>query len=229
MKKYILCVGALILLFGCVEDQGATTPGLDVSDQEVSNQVIVDYASINATGWVAIYNELNGQPNTLIGYAKIPEGTSNNITVNVSNNMLTETLYAVLQYDLGEEDRFEFPGADSPVTMDGSFVAQSFTVLNLNQTDNATNVTDNETNETNDTSSRITPISGGTEDNETNDTNEDDNVDDEDTDDEETDDEDQTNEDDEAIGDNDTSLEYAAEDGLGILSNKGARAIYFKG
>ncbi|HZX44637.1 MAG TPA: hypothetical protein VFF28_03045 [Candidatus Nanoarchaeia archaeon] len=235
MKKYMLGLVVLLFLFGCEQLQGETaTPGIDVRDQIVLDTVQVDLVSSNSTGWVAIYNERDGQPDQLIGFTQVEAGENRNITVNITQNRITSTMYAVLHNDRGEEGRLEFPGPDAPVMVDGSFVAQTFRALGEATDETAQNDTEDTANDT------ITPVpSTISSDNETEGAGEDDNETEDiatgnetadDTTEDETADETTDDETDEAIDNTSENnvLEYSSgDDGLEMIARKISSAVSY--
>ncbi|MGE5222263.1 MAG: hypothetical protein ACM3PY_07490 [Omnitrophica WOR_2 bacterium] len=95
---------------------GGLNPDITVSNQQVMNgQVKIDRVVSAGPGWVAIFNEQNGQPDTLIGYAHLQNGENMNVVVNVNAGQVTPNLYAFLLVDAGKIGVYEFPGSDALV------------------------------------------------------------------------------------------------------------------
>lgn len=70
--------------------------------------------SLPASGWLAIYNSLNGEPDQLIGRASLAAGVHHDIQITVDAAEATEELFARLHIDLGTAGVFEYPGEDKP-------------------------------------------------------------------------------------------------------------------
>jgi hypothetical protein len=81
-------------------------------------------------GWIAIYNDEDGHPGALLGYAPVSPGQNNNVRVTLSaTTALPGKAWAVLLVDGGTTGTFEFPGADMPYRDSaGNFAQASFNV-----------------------------------------------------------------------------------------------------
>lgn len=92
-----------------------------------TSNVVVDEVYMDQAGWVVIHADDNGAPGPVIGYFGVEEGMSTEVVVPVTADDVTDTLYAMLHVNVGNEDEFEFPdGDDVPVTVDGDVVVVSF-------------------------------------------------------------------------------------------------------
>jgi len=94
------------------------------------NVVTIDSATIDAPGWLVIHAD-NGEGSfgAVLGQAQIGTGTTNNITITLAEDGMTDTLYPMLHYDTGEAGEYEFgmvEGADGPVTVNGNVVFAPF-------------------------------------------------------------------------------------------------------
>jgi hypothetical protein len=102
------------------------TPGpalindLSVDDQAVkSGIVLVNMVDAMKPGWVAIFTDKNDQPDVLLGYTAVPEGSSADIKVTIDSVKATNKMIAMLLLDAGKIGTFEYPGADEPVKNTG--------------------------------------------------------------------------------------------------------------
>ncbi|MDG6256905.1 MAG: hypothetical protein QCH35_04825 [Methanomicrobiaceae archaeon] len=109
-------------------------------DQVIGN-VTIDEVVSNGTGWVAIHNNLFEHPGGIIGYAQVENGTTENVTVTIHTFVATDSLFAVLHMDAGEEGVFEYPAPDTEQMADGQLVilpfkvtGNNFTLMNLTAT-----------------------------------------------------------------------------------------------
>jgi len=99
-----------------------------VEDQEVMDgTVTVAKVVSEGPGWIVIHADDDG-PGPVIGQAAVSAGENSDVQVEIDTDAATETLYAMLHVDAGEEGTYEFPGDDAPVTVDGEIVVKPFTV-----------------------------------------------------------------------------------------------------
>jgi uncharacterized surface protein with fasciclin (FAS1) repeats len=105
------------------------SPSVTVQDQAVENgTVTIQTVVSDGPGWIVIHVDDNGQPGEVIGYTALSDGENTDVSVEIDTGMATETLYAMLHTDDGEEGTYEFPDADPPAEVDGQVVVQSFMV-----------------------------------------------------------------------------------------------------
>jgi hypothetical protein len=85
-------------------------------DQMVkSDSVLVNMVVAMKPGWVVILTDENDQPGTVLGYAAVPAGTSNDIKVTIDSKKATDKMIAMLTIDAGTIGTFEYPGPDVAV------------------------------------------------------------------------------------------------------------------
>ncbi len=95
-------------------------PEVLVYDQPIiDGTVTIDRAISDGDGWVAIYNDADGQPDFIIGTAPLVDGLNEQVTVELLEAALTTQLHARLHQDTTPGDAFNFPGQDPPVLYDG--------------------------------------------------------------------------------------------------------------
>lgn len=105
------------------------TPRVSVADQAVvDGQVTVAEAFSKGPGWLVIHADREGKPGPVLGFSPVVNGLNQNVVVALDVAGVTETLYAMLHVDVGELGKYEFPGVDGPVVVDGQIVAPSFRV-----------------------------------------------------------------------------------------------------
>jgi len=105
------------------------TPSVTVSDQAIEDgTVTVDSVVSDGAGWIVIHAQQEGAPGPVIGQAAVSDGENTDVVVEIDVSQATETLYAMLHADTGEEGVYEFPDADPPVEVEGEIVLQAFTV-----------------------------------------------------------------------------------------------------
>jgi hypothetical protein len=105
-------------------------PAVSVSDQgiEEDGRLIVDEVVAVEPGWLVIQTEAGGEAGTVLGYAAVDEGESEQVQVTIEAAGADPLLRAVLHVDSGTEGTFEYPGPDQPVRIDSETVANVFEV-----------------------------------------------------------------------------------------------------
>ncbi len=122
----VLVIVASLLVVPVARGQ-EVTPSVTVSDQAIEDgTVTVDSVVSDGPGWIVIHTDDDGAPGPVIGHAAVSDGENTNVTVEIDTEEATETLWAMLHEDTGEEGSYEFPDADPPVELEGEIVMQSF-------------------------------------------------------------------------------------------------------
>lgn len=102
-------------------------PRVVVADQAIKDgTVTIGEVLSNGPGWLVIHADAKGSPGPVIGYAAAPDGLSLNLAVPINAKKATPVLYAMLHTDAGVVGKYEFPGADVPVMVDGKMVTPPF-------------------------------------------------------------------------------------------------------
>jgi len=138
MRTVIL---AVVLLLGVAYVSSAQTPtatqetpGVTVEDQQVANGTVTVQNVVAAEdGWMVIHRSANGTFGDVIGHTFVQAGTTEDVVVPIEVGQATQTLYAMLHIDAGQEGVYEFPGPDAPVQVNGQIVVEPFTVTNFAQ------------------------------------------------------------------------------------------------
>lgn len=124
----VLVVVALLLAFAPAVAAQDVTPSITVSDQDVSDGIVtVDEVVSAGPGWVVVHADADGSPGPVIGETSVPDGTSEDVEVEVDMDAATETLHVMLHEDTGTEGTWEFPDADPPAQADGETVVTAIT------------------------------------------------------------------------------------------------------
>ncbi len=132
----LLLSALLALVTATVAFTQNVTPEVFAADQSVVNgQVEVVRASIGQPGWVVIHADQDGGPGPVIGQSPLMAGINSGIVVDIDVDGATDTLYAMLHVDEGEEGVYEFPGADVPVTVNDQAVTEPFENLGIEELD----------------------------------------------------------------------------------------------
>jgi hypothetical protein len=123
----ILVLVASLLMAPIVSAQ--VTPSVTVSDQAIENgTVTVDSVVSDGPGWIVIHAQENGAPGPVIGHAAVSDGENTDVVAEIDVSQATETLYAMLHTDSGQQGIYEFPDGDPPVQVDGQVVVQPFMI-----------------------------------------------------------------------------------------------------
>ncbi len=109
---------------------GAIVPSVTVADQRiVDGAVTIDEVVSDGPGWLVVHAQADGSPGPILGYGAVASGSNNDLTVAIDAANATETLYAMLHIDAGEEGIFEFPnGPDVPAMAGDQIVTPAFAV-----------------------------------------------------------------------------------------------------
>jgi hypothetical protein len=91
-------------------------PEVLVYDQPIIDGAItIERAISDGPGWMADYNEIEGQPGFIIGNAPLEDGLNEQVRVELLEAAITTQLFARLHHDTEPGDAFNFPGQDPPV------------------------------------------------------------------------------------------------------------------
>ncbi|NLM30378.1 MAG: hypothetical protein GX216_08140 [Methanomicrobiales archaeon] len=145
MKNYWLIIAAILAaccawaVSAQTEETEEVTASITVRDQEIPGDGVVGNVTVeevvsDGPGWIVIHNNLFGHPGGVIGYAPVKPGVNENVSVTVHTFVATDTLFAVLHHDAGEEGVFEYPIPDVEQKVDGEIVIEPFNATAENTT-----------------------------------------------------------------------------------------------
>ncbi len=91
-------------------------PSIQVRTQILTEEgmLTIDSVSVPDDGWLAVYQEVDGEPGELLGYQALPAGTTSPLTVKIDARTASPLLIARLHKDGGTSGEYEYPGADLP-------------------------------------------------------------------------------------------------------------------
>jgi predicted lipoprotein with Yx(FWY)xxD motif len=102
-------------------------PSVTVNDQTYDGtSVIVADAFSQGPGWMVIHNQVNGNIGDAIGETQLNSGDNKNIVVKIDPGKATSVMYAMLHADAGTVGKYEFPGPDVPVMLNGNMLSPAF-------------------------------------------------------------------------------------------------------
>jgi predicted lipoprotein with Yx(FWY)xxD motif len=110
-----------------IVSSSSENPSVTVKDQETDGlSVIVADAVSQGPGWIAIHNQVNGNIGEAIGEAHLSNGDNKNVLVKIDPAQATAVMYAMLHIDAGTVGKYEFPGPDVPIQVNGQMLSPSF-------------------------------------------------------------------------------------------------------
>lgn len=107
------------------DDTVAATGSISVEDQsgDGTTVAVTSVTIEGADGWVVVHLDDDGGPGAVLGQVAVAEGTSTDVQVPLDERLASDaTVWPMLHVDAGTPGTYEFPGADTPVTVDGSVV-----------------------------------------------------------------------------------------------------------
>jgi hypothetical protein len=119
----IILVALLTFIYAQIDStqiiaQTKLKPRILIHDQSmVAGQITVAEVVVTQAAWIVIHRDQAGNLGTAIGLAALRAGVNTNVTVEISPELATATLYAVLHSDGGQPNVYEFPGADAPIVV----------------------------------------------------------------------------------------------------------------
>lgn len=120
-----------VMVSGAMVSPAFKVTGLDprviVADQAIKDgAVTIGEALSNGPGWLVIHADAKGAPGPVIGHVAVPDGLTLDLAVPIDAKKATPVLYAMLHTDAGVVGKYEFPGPDAPVMVDGKMVSPPF-------------------------------------------------------------------------------------------------------
>jgi len=116
---------------------------IQMADQPVAddNTVVADTVVMDGPGWLVIHADNGGKPGPVLGHTAVHAGRNANVSVEISADGRTDSLWPMLHEDTGTVGTYEFgtvDGADLPVTQNGQVAMfQIWTVPHIRAVDQA--------------------------------------------------------------------------------------------
>lgn len=93
------------------------------------SDVVVDQATLDAPGYVAIYSDGGGAPGVRIGQSKLlPEGRHANVKVDAGVHQDASHVWLMLHHEDNGNESLDYPDADPPVPADNGVVVIRITL-----------------------------------------------------------------------------------------------------
>jgi uncharacterized protein (DUF305 family) len=93
----------------------------------MGSDLMIDLVKTPEAGWLVIHAMNGDQAGDVIGYTAVPTGESKNVVVTVA--AIPANMMAMLHVDKGAPGKFEFPGDDSPLLIEGKPVTAIFSTM----------------------------------------------------------------------------------------------------
>lgn len=105
-------------------------PMIEARDQVfVNGTVEIKNIICDGRGWVAVYNDYDGEPGDVLGYADLVDGENPFVRVYIGDQAANRYFHAVLHFDHDSFGKFEYPdGDDFPVISNGKKISAKFFV-----------------------------------------------------------------------------------------------------
>lgn len=105
-------------------------PAVVAHDQVLGDDglLVIDRVTAVSDGWLVIHGDDNGAVGPVLGYAPVTAGDNEQVQVTIDPLQASPTLYAMLHTDVGTIGRYEFPGVDAPVQVDGAALSAGFAI-----------------------------------------------------------------------------------------------------
>ncbi len=102
-------------------------PSVTVNDQQYDGtSVIVADVFSQGPGWMVIHAQSNDNVGDAIGETQLQPGDNQNVVVKIDPSKATAVMYAMLHVDAGTVGKYEFPGPDVPVIINGEMLSPAF-------------------------------------------------------------------------------------------------------
>ncbi len=117
--------------FGVTADEASVVATAQVG---ASSALVIDDVDAPADAWVVIHKDAGGEPGERVGLERVEAGTSRDVSVDLTTDMLSEQLFVALHADRGVAEQFDFDmddklgSPDQPYFVDGQEVATAVRV-----------------------------------------------------------------------------------------------------
>jgi hypothetical protein len=86
------------------------TPSVTVTDQKFQDETVtVPEVVSDGQGWIVIHADQDGAPGQVLGRAAVDPGFNQDVKVDIDTANVTDTLWAMLHEDTGEQSVYEAP------------------------------------------------------------------------------------------------------------------------
>jgi hypothetical protein len=96
-----------------------------LSEQTAGNMVSLTKVALAQDGWVVIHEDANGELGRILGAAWFPKGVSENVSVELLRNTISNTKYYAVLYSDNGDKKFDSK-TDRPITENGKDVLEVF-------------------------------------------------------------------------------------------------------
>jgi predicted lipoprotein with Yx(FWY)xxD motif/uncharacterized protein (DUF736 family) len=116
---------------GAQPTSSALQPSIQVEDQPLHDGVIVVSQALSIGDmWLVIHPQnKDGSIGDMVGYTLLHDGVNKNVLVHIDTTRTTQVLVGMLHLDASKAAVPQFPGADSPVMVNGQMVVPPFHII----------------------------------------------------------------------------------------------------
>jgi ABC-type Fe3+-hydroxamate transport system substrate-binding protein len=106
-------------------------PDILVYDQPVlGGKLILERVVSTKPGWLVVYSSIDGQPDRIIGSAKVSQGINYLVEAEIIETAVTPQLFLQLHEETNNAAEFNFPISDPAATFDGQPIAPTSVITN---------------------------------------------------------------------------------------------------
>ncbi|HVN53488.1 MAG TPA: hypothetical protein VMT46_04085 [Anaerolineaceae bacterium] len=110
--------------------QTGRVPAIIVANQPIKDgKLVIPEVISNGECWLVIHRQNgDGSMGSMVGFAKVEDGTNKNVVVPVDTSQTSTIMYAMLHENNSKLNVPQFPGVDVPVMANGQMIAPTFEI-----------------------------------------------------------------------------------------------------
>lgn len=110
--------------------QTGRVPAVIVANQPIKDgKLVIPEVISNGECWLVIHRQNgDGTMGSMVGFAKVADGTNKNVVVPVDTSQTSTIMYAMLHENNARKGSPQFPGVDVPVMANGQMIAPTFEI-----------------------------------------------------------------------------------------------------
>lgn len=102
------------------------TDVLVINQPATTGEIVVDRAVANGPSWLVVYNDFEGMTADRLGFAPLPAGVSQGITIPLTSDNITPMLHIMVHEDAEPTGEFNYPEPDRAILNEGRLMLFSF-------------------------------------------------------------------------------------------------------
>lgn len=104
-------------------------PQITTKDQPITDgRVILGPVTMPVDGWMVGYADNAGKPGRILGYGHLYADEYPVVNLPINELDYTGKVFVVIHHDKGANGKFDFPGPDMPIEIDGLTPTESFVI-----------------------------------------------------------------------------------------------------